>query len=268
MNELLTFDRFRFDPVNAQLWDDEVREIKLTRKAAAVLALLIGRAGLLVTKKDLFTRVWANTIVTDDALTTCVQEIRKALADDARQPRFIETRHGVGYQFIAAVSRPTDLHESSFDPKAIAVLPFVDMSPDEDQDHFCEGLAEELIDALTQIDGLRVAARTASFQFRGDADIRDVGRRLGVGSLLEGSVRKAGDRLRVTVQLIDVSSGYHKWSRRFDCALGDVFAIQDAIAGGRRQSTQRVPFLKPLISGASDTSFAHITRYSLGPKST
>src|SRR6185436_6169113 len=92
---------------------------------------------------------------------------------------------------------------------AIAVLPFADMSPGRDQDYLCEGLAEELIDALTHVDGLRVAARTSSFQFRGEHDLREVGRKLGVGSLLEGSVRKSGDRLRITVQLIDVASGYH-----------------------------------------------------------
>ena len=111
------------------------------------------------------------------------------------------------------------------------MLPFADMSPGRDQDYLCEGLAEELINALTQIDGLRVAARTASFQFRGaGADVRAVGRQLGVGTLLEGSVRKADDRLRVTVQLIEVATGYHRWSQRFDRTLDDVFAIQDEIA--------------------------------------
>ena len=105
------------------------------------------------------------------------------------------------------------------------------MSPGRDQDYLCEGLAEELINALTHIDGLRVAARTASFQFRGaGADVRAVGRQLGVGTLLEGSVRKADDRLRVTVQLIEVATGYHRWSQRFDRTLDDVFAIQDEIA--------------------------------------
>jgi non-specific serine/threonine protein kinase len=117
------------------------------------------------------------------------------------------------------------------DISAIAVLPFADMSPDRDQDYLCEGLAEELINALTHVDGLRVAARTASFQFRASgADVREVGRHLGVGTLLEGSVRKAGDRLRVTVQLIEVATGYHRWSQRFDRMLDDVFAIQDEIA--------------------------------------
>jgi adenylate cyclase len=121
-----------------------------------------------------------------------------------------------------------DVHD---DRPSIAVLPFVDMSPDRDQDYLCEGLAEELINVLTNIDGLRVAARTASFQFRAaGADVREVGNRLGVATLLEGSVRKAADRLRITVQLVDVATGYHRWSQRFDRTLDDIFAIQDEIA--------------------------------------
>ena len=103
------------------------------------------------------------------------------------------------------------------DISAIAVLPFADMSPSRDQDYLCDGLAEELINALTQIDGLRVAARTRVLPVpRKGEDVRAVGEQLGVGTLLEGSVRKAGDRLRVTVQLIEVATGYHRWSRRFD----------------------------------------------------
>jgi TolB-like protein/tetratricopeptide (TPR) repeat protein len=105
------------------------------------------------------------------------------------------------------------------------------MSPGRDQAYFCEGLAEELITALTHIEGLRVVARAASFQARGSsADVGEIGRRLGVGVLLDGSVRKVEDRLRVTVQLIDVETGYHRWSERFDRTLADVFAIQDGIA--------------------------------------
>ncbi|HVS03560.1 MAG TPA: protein kinase [Thermoanaerobaculia bacterium] len=114
---------------------------------------------------------------------------------------------------------------------SIAVLPFADMSPQKDQDYFCEGMAEEIINALTRIEGLRVAARTSSFQFRAAADVPEVGKRLRVETVLEGSVRKAGDRLRVTVQLIKVADGYHLWSERYDRQLEDVFAIQDEIAG-------------------------------------
>lgn len=114
---------------------------------------------------------------------------------------------------------------------SIAVLPFLDMSPDRDQDYLCEGLAEELINALVNVEGVRVTARSASFQFNAaGADLREIGRRLGVETLLEGSVRKAGDRLRITVRLVDVAAGDNRWSRRFDRDTGDIFEIQDEIA--------------------------------------
>lgn len=115
--------------------------------------------------------------------------------------------------------------------KSIAVLPFKDMSPQKDQDYFCEGLAEELINALAQVKDLRVAARTSSSYFRGkDADIREIGEALNVGTVLEGSVQKVGDRLRITAQLISVVDGYHLWSQRFDRSLKDIFAVQDEIS--------------------------------------
>jgi TolB-like protein/Tfp pilus assembly protein PilF len=229
------FGHYRFDVATARLWSG-AQEIRLTPKASLVLKALVAQAGTPVSKDDLFASVWSGTAVSDDALTSCIQELRRALEDDARQPRFIETRHRRGYQFIAALSSlaadtSADRPAPAADLAAIAVLPFADMSSDRDQDYLCEGLAEELINALTQIDGLRVASRPASFQFRAaGADVRAVGRHLGVGSPLEGSVRKADDRLRVTVQLIEVASGFHRWSQRFDRRLDDVFAIQDEIA--------------------------------------
>ncbi len=114
---------------------------------------------------------------------------------------------------------------------SIAVLPFADMSLEKDQDYFCEGIAEEIINTLSRIEGLRVASRTSSFQFKGVAlDSREIGDRLGVGTLLEGSVRKSGDRLRITVQLVSVTDGYELWSDRYDRDLRDVFAIQEEIA--------------------------------------
>lgn len=231
MGAHLTFDRYRFEPRTHRLWNDE-RELKLTRKAADVLAHLLAHAGEPVTKAELFEAVWTNAVVTDDALSTCIQELRKALGDDARQPTYIETRHRSGYRFIATVTNgDAEPAPAAVTPSAIAVLPFNDMSAEQDQDHFCEGLAEELIDALTHIDGLRVAARSSSFQFRGGrTDIREVGRKLGVDAVLEGSVRKAGDTLRITVQLADTATGYQQWSQRFERPAGDVFAIQDEIA--------------------------------------
>jgi len=226
MDSHFTFGSFRFEPTTVRLWENGV-EVKLTRKAALVLGALLERPGEPVSKQELFANVWRGTVVSDDALVTCIQELRKALGDDSKQPRYIETRHRLGYRFVAPAASPQD---TATNTTAIAVLPFKDMSPERDQDYLCEGLAEELIDALTHVEGLRVAARTSAFQFRGDHDLREVGRKLNVGSLLEGSVRKAGNRLRVTVQLIDVATGYHKWSEKFERDAGDVFAMQDEIA--------------------------------------
>lgn len=235
MAQSVGFGDYIFQLDTGQLWHrgDEVR---LTPKAAGVLRMLVANAGSPVSKTELFATVWPNVAVTDDALTTCIQELRRVLSDDARHPQFIETRHRMGYRFIAAVSREQPAVPEPATPairpiSSIAVLPFADMSPGHDQEYLCDGLAEELINALTHVDGLRVAARTASFQFRGKGeDIRSVGERLKVEALLEGSVRKSDDRLRVTVQLIEVASGYHRWSHRFDGRFTDVFAIQDEIA--------------------------------------
>ena len=192
-----------------------------------MLRLLVERAGQPVSKQDLFASVWSSTVVSDDALTTCIQELRKALGDDAREPRYIETRHRYGYRFVAALAPDTLAHSLA----AIAVLPFTDMSPERDQSYFCEGVAEELIDALNGVEGLRVACRSCSFKFRdAGVDVREVGRQLAVSAVVQGSVRKAGDQLRITVQLVDAANGYHQWSRRFEHTLGDVFGIQDEIA--------------------------------------
>jgi TolB-like protein/tetratricopeptide (TPR) repeat protein len=243
MQHDVSFGGFRFELESGRLWSG-TREIRLTPKASAVLRVLVAHPGQPVSKDDLFASVWSDAVVSDDALTSCIQELRRALEDDARQPRFIETRHRRGYRFVARLSasapgaavealvpQAKDEGPSAAAITAIAVLPFADMSPGRDQDYLCEGLAEELINALTHIDGLRVVSRTASFQFRSSgADIREIGRQLAVGTLLEGSVRKADDRLRVTVQLVEVATGYHRWSQRFDRRLDDVFAIEDEIA--------------------------------------
>jgi serine/threonine-protein kinase len=117
--------------------------------------------------------------------------------------------------------------------KSIAVLPFANMSGDPQNDYFGDGIAEEIINALTQLPDLKVAARTSAFSFKGkNEDLRTVGERLGVSTVLEGSVRRAGSRVRITAQLIEVASGYHLWSERFDRELTDIFAIQDDIATG------------------------------------
>jgi serine/threonine-protein kinase len=132
---------------------------------------------------------------------------------------------------LRQITGPGPAPVAADDKPSIAVLPFGNLSGDPAQEYFCDGMAEEIINALAHVDGLRVVARTSSFAFKGrHQDIRQIGDNLGVMSILEGSVRKAGDRLRITAQLISVSDGYHLWSERFDRTLEDVFSIQDEIS--------------------------------------
>jgi adenylate cyclase len=137
--------------------------------------------------------------------------------------------------------------------RSIAVLPFADLSAEGDQEHFSDGVAEEILNALSKVGGLRVPARTSCFAFRGASlDVREIGKRLGVETLLDGSVRKAGKRVRISVQLIDASNGYQLWSERFDREIEDIFAIQDEIARSVLESLglalterEKFRFLKP-----------------------
>jgi len=138
-------------------------------------------------------------------------------------------------EFAAALTVPSEARERTasvaMSEASIAVLPFLNLSGDPENEYFSDGLAEDIIDALTQVPGLRVMARTSAFSFRGkEADVREIGARLNVEHILEGSVRRAGNRLRVTAQLVKASDGYHLWSQRFDRELTDVFAIQDEIS--------------------------------------
>jgi TolB-like protein len=124
-------------------------------------------------------------------------------------------------------------------PASIAVLAFVDMSPDQDQEYFADGLAEELLNILAQVEGLSVAARTSSFSFKGkDVDIATIGKQLGVATILEGSIRKSGDQLRITAQLVNAADGFRLWSRTFDRTLDDIFAVQDEISTSVAQALQ------------------------------
>ena len=151
--------------------------------------------------------------------------------------RCLRKNPGERFQTAAALKTALDTARrcgpgpSAATTPAIAVLPFANLSADKDNEYFSDGLAEEIINALTQLPGLRVTARTSAVAFRGkDIDVREIGAKLGVDHILEGSVRKAGDRIRVTAQLIKVSDGYHLWSQRFDRAMTDIFAIQDEIS--------------------------------------
>ncbi len=172
------------------------------------------------------------TSLRDDIPAKVEKILAKCLQKDPRDrypnaTSLVEDLKTVDIRDIASTpSRPPQEHTPS-----IAVLPFADMSPEKDQDYFAEGIAEELIHALSRIQGLHVVSRTSAFAFKGRSqDIRDIGRTLNVRTVLEGSVRKAGNRLRITAQLINIEDGYHLWSERFDRDAADVFAIQDEIS--------------------------------------
>ena len=156
--------------------------------------------------------------------------------------KMLEKNRDERYQHVDEMNADLKILKREFESKAeqpstkkpqpsIAVLPFTNLSADKEQEYFCDGMAEEIINALTQVEGLRVVARTSAFSFRGkEIDIREIGRKLNVETLLEGSVRKAGNRLRITAQLVNVADGYHLWSERYDREMEDVFAIQEEIS--------------------------------------
>jgi adenylate cyclase len=212
--------------LNRITWAD--KEATLEPKAIEVLLCLVKNAGEVLSKKEIIKAVWPDTYVSDGVLTYSISELRKAFKDDAKDPQVIQTIPRRGYRLIAPVSAGSSDIRSR---PSIAVLPFSDMSPKKDQGYFCDGIAEEIINSLAHLKGLDVAARTSSFAFKGiPEDVRIIGRKLGVGTVLEGSIRKSGMRLRITAQLVNVADGYHLWSECYDRKLKDVFAIQEEIA--------------------------------------
>jgi len=210
----------------------EGRTVRLEPKMMGVLLCLAQHPGETLSKEQLFQAVWPNIVVTEDVLTRCIAELRRAFSDDARNPRIIETISKRGYRLVASVSAlPAASAPAPPESDSIVVLPFINMSADPENEYFADGITEEIIDALAQIPELRVVARSSAFCFKGKhIDPRIVGEQLRVRTILEGSVRKADNRLRITAQLVSAADGYHFWSERYDRELKDVFAIQEEIA--------------------------------------
>jgi len=198
-------------------------------KLVDLLHFLASNQGRVVGKDEILEQVWHGEFVVESVLARSVADLRHILHDRAATPRVIETIPKRGYRLIAPVQWIATDDRSTV--PSLAVLPFANLGPDGGEQYFCDGMTEELTNALAGVPGLRVIARTSAFVFRDRAiDLREVGRRLGVGHVVEGSVRRADGALRVTVQLIDASDGCHRWSRRFDRPSGDVFVMQDEIA--------------------------------------
>src|SRR4030095_13212685 len=159
----------------------------------------------------------------DETLNFCLEDGSHLLTEE-----FISNSPTIAFR--TSFSSRNSLRSFSEQVPSIEILPFVNVSADPDNEYFCDGLAEELINSLMKLDKLRVAARTSTFAFKGrESDVRYIGQNLNVNSVLEGSVRKSGDRLRITAQLINVADGYQMWSERYDRELADIFDVQDEI---------------------------------------
>jgi TolB-like protein len=232
---------FRFGDFELDLDRYELRRgrdvVKTEPRVLEVLNFLIEQRARVVPKEELLDTIWRDVHVSESALTTAIRDIRRALGDSSGEPRWIRTVYGRGFRFVGEILAPPVAHPISAPPKpvastrkSIAVLPFADLSPARDQEHFCEGLAEELINTLTRIHELRVISRALAFDFGSDADLRALGEKLGVEHVLRGSVRKDGERLRISVHLIDVRNGHHVFSEKYDRQAVDIFALQEEIA--------------------------------------
>ena len=195
-----------------------------------------------VTKDNLIDVVWGGRIVSESTLTSHINAVRKAVGDTGDEQRLVRTIARKGYRFVGDV-RETAATESAVGAKpdvtdlpvpdrpSIAVLPFLNLSGDPGQDYFVDGVVDDIISALSRLRWLFVIARNSSFTYKGRAiDVKQVGRELGVRYVLEGSVRKAANRVRITGQIIDANAGATLWSERFESALDDVFELQDEMA--------------------------------------
>ena len=224
--------------------------IALEPQVFDVLLYLVQNSDRVVSKDELFEKVWDGRIVSESTLTSRINAVRKAVNDNGRDQQLVRTIARKGFRFVGEVhaqlaevkpaqgAAPPSEHDSEhprlglpvLDRTAIAVLPFVNMSGEMEQEYFSDGISEDIITALSKLRWFYVIARNSSFVYKGKSvHLKQIGDELGVGYVVEGSVRKEGDRVRITAQLNDVATGSHIWAERYDRSLADVFAVQDEI---------------------------------------
>jgi TolB-like protein len=239
------------------LLDLDRRELSRGSRAIAIgpqvfdlLAYLVQNREHVVSKDNLLDAVWHGRIVSESTLTSHINAVRKAIGDNGEEQRLVRTVARKGFRFVGDV-RQADATNGSHSPTSeiaasaesavpshalpdkpsIAVLAFQNLSGDAEQEYFADGVVEDIITALSRIRWLFVIARNSSFTYKGRAvDVKQISRELGVRYVLEGSVRKAANRVRITGQLIDASAGTHLWAERFEGSLDDIFELQDQIA--------------------------------------
>ena len=236
------FNRFTLDTDQYRLCIEDA-PISVEPQVFDLLVYLIENRHRVVSRDELLDSLWKGKVVTDSALSARLKDVRKAVGDSGDKQQVIKTFHGRGYQFIADVNENTIenlvIKQDALNPRedlplpiqpSIAVLPFQNISGDSEQQYFADGMSEDIITALSRIPDLVVIARNSTFVYSDRVvDVRQVGRELGVGHVLEGSIRKSGNRLRITAQLVDTQSGNHLWAEHYDRKLDDIFAVQDEI---------------------------------------
>ena len=240
MATIYQFGPFGLD-LDAGILFRDAEPTMLGRRAVALLRLLLERAGTPVAKDALIAAAWPGLAVEDSNLTVQIAALRRLFADSAGVGDWIETLPRRGYRYVGpAVARSETGAEAAApgspalilpDKPSLAVLPFANLSGDLEQGYFTDGMVDDIITALSRIKWLFVIARNSTFRYKNRAvDVKQVGRELGVRYVLEGSVRKTADRVRINVQLIDAARGSHVWAERHERRLDDIFALQDEIA--------------------------------------
>lgn len=230
------FGRFCLDLRHRKLTGDGA-PIELKSRAFDILCVLASAHGEVVSKDEIMAKVWPGLTVEESNVQVHISALRKALGEKRDSPGHLFTVSGRGYRLVgvgASPAAPTPEPSEARplpDRPSIAVLPFQNMSSDPEQEYFADGMVEDIVIGLSRIKWLSVIARNSSFAYKGRAvDVRQIGRDLDVRYVLEGSVRKAGDRVRIAAQLIEAHSGVRVWAERYDRRVGDVFSVQDEIA--------------------------------------
>jgi adenylate cyclase len=241
------FDNYALDTDRRELRHDAVA-VPVEPQVFDLLAYLIKNRDRVASKDDLVAAIWGGRIVSESALTSRINAARCAIGDTGAEQRLIKTFTRKGLRFIGAVREEATTETVALvapgeaatqQPKpelslpnkpSIAVLPFANLNGDPQQDYFSDGITEDITTELSRFSELLVIGRNSAFQYKGKAvDLRQVGRELGARYLLEGSVRRSGDRIRITAQLINAATGAHRWGERYDRELRDAFAVQDEV---------------------------------------
>jgi TolB-like protein/Flp pilus assembly protein TadD len=260
-NQSLRIGAWRVDPALDEISRDGT-SVKLEPRTMRLLICLAEHAGQVVSVEKLLDEVWSGVVVTPNSVYQAVAELRRVLGDNPKEPSHIVNVLRRGYRLVASVvpwvdpsAAPsedslataeklsaavhTNMATTAVMDKSIAVLPFEDMSEKKDQGYFADGMAEEVVHLLASVPGIRVIGRSSSFQFKGkNEDLRAIGSVLGAAYVLEGSVRRSGNRLRVTAQLIGTQDGSHLWSGSYDKDFDEVLQIQDQIAASLVRALQ------------------------------